>query len=203
MRVWITIAAVAASLSGCASINQHIDTPIPDTVALSTAETHYHSVLDALGPPAQLTSLPDGFAFLYESLIIRERQIGIQLTPGEMPGLFKLNYGRARAERHIHVLRFDEGGMLQAHGVFDGTQKLGNSITLQPIFSVTPTVKTTDLVQPPPQQNWGFSLFDPLPESLNANQSLDSGTAGFEIRGTPSDVGQRSLEFRGKPKKRR
>lgn len=42
---------------------------------------------------------------------------------------------------------------------------------------------------------WPEFCLRPLPETLNKAQSLDTGTAGIEQRGTAPTIGQRSLEI--------
>ena len=39
-------------------------------------------------------------------------------------------------------------------------------------------------------------MLRPLPQTLNAPQSIDDGRFGFEQRGTPDRAGQRALEMR-------
>jgi hypothetical protein len=38
-----------------------------------------------------------------------------------------------------------------------------------------------------------MSLLDRFPEALNAASDMDDGGHGLELRGTPTDVGQRTL----------
>ena len=43
---------------------------------------------------------------------------------------------------------------------------------------------------------WGMTLLRPLPETLNARQSLDTGANGLELTNTPVYAGQHTLEMR-------
>jgi hypothetical protein len=45
-----------------------------------------------------------------------------------------------------------------------------------------------------PSLRWGMSMLNPPPKTLNAANDIDAGMYGLEQRGTPSAVGQRTLE---------
>jgi hypothetical protein len=74
--------------------------------------------------------------------------------------------------------------------------ELGKGGSVQPIFALVPLVDTRHLASPHrPLNRWGMHLLQDLPVTLNAHQNLDTGQAGLELRGTPSKVGQRTLEM--------
>jgi hypothetical protein len=183
------------ALSGCASITNRIDRSLDSSVAeLTEDHTHYHKILDELGPPAQISSLSNGFAFQYEALQIDEQQIGFAVDI-EYFRWFKLAYGGARVKREVHTFVFDQDGYLEGYGNADFDEDVGKGVSYQFIVKVAQVVDTTHLEKPSAQHDWGFALLQPLPVTLNRAQSLDLGDHGMEQRGTPTAVGQRTLEL--------
>mgnify|MGYP001825126009 FL=1 len=182
-------------LGGCTLINKKIDKPLDSFSAeLTNSETHYYKILDELGPPAYISSLAVGFAFQYEALSIDEHQLGLS-TDMDLIRWFKLAYGKATVKRDVHTFIFNNEGYVQAYGDRRLQENVGKGLSLQFIVKVAPTVDTKYLEKPYPQNNWGFSLLQPLSMGLNRKQSLDSGNYGLEQRGTPTEVGQRTLEL--------
>ncbi|MEA3413371.1 MAG: hypothetical protein U9R74_17820 [Pseudomonadota bacterium] len=188
---------LAIYTSGCTIISKQYGAPL-DTSKIQPGDgpMDYRDALRALGPPARITALPGGFGFLYESLYIKERQIGLRGN-GDVLRFFKLAFGDADLERRTIQLVFDESGMLRAHASDVDLDPIGKGVGMQIFYQVQPVVDTRDLeltyVDP---LLWGLSQLQPLPETLNVGQSLDSGAAGFEMRGTPVAAGQRTLEMR-------
>ena len=70
---------------------------------------------------------------------------------------------------------------------------LGSGTSAQLLFTVESVVDTSFLDEDWDPNDWGSALLSPLPEGLNAASSVDLGRAGFELRGTPDSVGQRTL----------
>jgi hypothetical protein len=65
-------------LSGCSSLHKDVQSGAPlEQFSSETRRVTHHQVLDELGPPARLTASPNGFAFLYEDLLINELQLGV------------------------------------------------------------------------------------------------------------------------------
>jgi hypothetical protein len=193
----ILLCGFALVVAGCASIHKEIN-PLPDTTGLrfEDGKTHYHDVLDDLGPPSELTTLPGGFAFLYESLTLTEKQFGIS-SLHEILRYFKLALADSDVDREVLFFRFGEDGNLRAHGRADISDPLGMGVSIQFIISVLEVADTSEYERDFIDENqWGSSMFAPLPVSLNAGVSLESGNAGIEQRGTPRIVGQRTLEMR-------
>ena len=58
-----------------------------------------------------------------------------------------------------------------------------------------PVVDVDDLLNIMPQHQWGAASLAELPVTLNADNRPDLGQNGIEQRGTPTAVGQRSLEM--------
>jgi hypothetical protein len=191
----IVLLAMVTALGGCTTVNKEIDVPPPGRVSvLKTDGMHCYDVLDKLGPPAQITALPEGSAWFYHALVIKERQIGITL-PGDIGGLIKLAMAGADVTEQIQVFVFDTSGHLRSHGDLDATDDVGSGLAFQFFATVGQVVDTRYLEETPVQQDWGRGLLKPLPQTLNAGQSLGSGDRGAELRGTPKKVGQRTLEM--------
>ena len=152
-------------------------------------------IVELFGPPTHISALPDGMVMVYEYVDANEQQLGINL---DFLGLdwFKFAFGRAKAKRHGLLLIFDSDGLLRAQDFEKWTQKLGSGFGFQFFFVAMPTVDTRHLNMKPEQFSWGRAALEPLPVTLNAAQSLVSGSSGIEMRGTPDSVGQRTLEMR-------
>ena len=189
------IILIAALLSGCSYITKQMDEPIDSAVTESISnKTHYYDLMDQLGPPASISSLADGFAFQYETLQIDELQFGLSADV-DLFRWFKLSYGRAKVDREVHTFVFNKAGYVQAYGKKHIKDDAGKGISYQFIVKVAQVVDTQYLEKASPQRNWGFALLQPLPITLNREQSMDSGVSGLEQRGTPTAIGQRTLEF--------
>jgi len=184
-------------LSGCTSINKHVGGELEfESVGFANGETHYHEVLDQLGPPVLMTALPRGFAFLYESLYVRELQLGIAGSDGFLR-LFKLSLANTDLHRKSLLLHFGADGVLIAHGKLMTEEDLGSGGSIQPVLSLQQIVDTSDYEDDYIHTaDWGASMLRTLPQTLNTKQSLDSGFAGIEQGGTTTKVGQHTLEMR-------
>lgn len=185
---------IVACLAGCTSLTRSADTPIGDMAKAPIQNKHYYDVLDSFGPPAQITETSDGFAFLYESFTVRDRQIGISPNTDNVLSLIRVSKGRVKLEREILLITFDESGNARAAGVYSGNEKIGGSWVIQPIFGVAPSMDTSYLNAPPVQQGWGRESLRRVPQTLNRDEDLRTGRAGFQLIGTPTGAGQHSLE---------
>jgi len=181
-------------LGGCTSIHKQIDMLPRQDAPVVESGVHFHDILDSFGCPGQVTSVPGGFAFLYESLRVEERQFGISL-PGKLMKWFKMVFAKADTQRQIRVFLFDNNGLLDSHVFKSIHEDAGKGISVQFLVELGEIVDTRYLEATPGQNDWGFALLKPLPTTLNAAQSLDAGTHGLELRGTPTGAGQRSLEL--------
>ena len=145
--------------------------------------TTYADVLVALGPPAKVTALPSGFAFLYESTQVLQRGIALSVY------FIRVSVTKGDRVLDSYVVVFDERGLVIGH------EKLTKSVPLSMAFAVTiPTGgPPRELAASAPQHQWGMSLLNPLPQTLNTANDIDVGMHGLEQRGTPVAVGQRTL----------
>ena len=165
---------------------------------LLVGETNYSQVLNQLGPPSKVSALGNGLAFLYEHTRAAENQLGINLEIQPVPWLrwFKLTTARGKAKRQAFLLVFDEQGILQNQRFYEWDENLGGGSSVQFFIAVSSLVDTTQFKDAIGPHQWGSSLLRPLPQTLNARQSLDLGTGGFELQATPTKVGQHTLEMR-------
>jgi len=145
--------------------------------------TPYADVLVALGPPAKVTALPSGFAFLYESTQVLQRGIALSVY------FIRASVTKGDRVLDAYVVVFDERGLVVGH------EQITKSVPLSLTFAVTiPTGgPPRELIASAPQHHWGMSMLNPLPQTLNAANDIDAGMHGLEQRGTPIAIGQRTL----------
>lgn len=190
--------------SGCTMIGKRIGEPIAaERAGLEEGSTSAWRTVELLGPPTNMSALPDGLVMVYEYVDANEQQLGLNL---DFLGLnwFKMSFGRAKAQHEVLLLLYDSRGLLRASDFRNWTEDLGKGFGFQLFFVAMPTVDTRHLNAKPEQFSWGRTALEPLPVTLNAGQSLVNGSNGIEMRGTPDSVGQRTLEMttKGRRKKR-
>ncbi len=182
-------------ISGCSSFHTEIRKPLKEAaVPLVKGKTHVRTVVDELGPPHLVSSLPNGFVFHYEYHRIREFQWGVSLEALKLP-YFKVVKADSKLSESVRILIFDDRGILRTEGSEAWDEKLSGGVSVQWIVSVISLSDTSVFRQTPESVSWGRKLLDPLPKSLNARQSLAAGSHGVEITSSPAFVGQSSLEM--------
>lgn len=195
-----SIAAALVLLSaGCSVLRSSMDRrTTPPSAVLQAGETHFHAVLNELGPPSRITALPGGFAFLYECLDFRELQLGVS-GPGqalEWLALVKLTLADADLRHQAVLFHFRSDGYLLSVSSLDRREDVGMGGSVQMLFAVAPVVDTSGYEDDSTHSVlWGMSLLEPLPRILNAQQSLRTGRSGLELGGTPTRAGQHTLEM--------
>jgi len=185
--------------SGCSMLYTKIGNPVStEGLAMEPGKTRYDEVLNDLGPPNRMSSVSDGFAFLYEYLVFREMQIGISGPPQfQWLSLLKITVADVNLRHDILLLHFNSEGVLMSSTQTVSSEDLGMGGSVQPIVALKSVVDTSDYEDDAVMEiNWGSSLLRPLPEVLNIPQSLSSGAAGMEQSGTTAKVGQHTLEMR-------
>jgi hypothetical protein len=108
----------------------------------------------------------------------------------------KFAVASASADRQAFILTFDEQGILQTRRFLEHSEDLGTGGAIQLLLVVQELVGTSHLDDEIGPNDWGISLLRPLPQTLNIRQSLNTGTSGIEQKGTPTNVGQHTLELR-------
>lgn len=195
---------------GCTTLKTKKGVPIDLTKVKSEEQTtHYGTILRDLGPPDKLSALPNGFAFLYEYIVITEFQVGILLDSERTLGitvfpesafdfrsLFRFGFAQGHAERQVLLLTFDGEGRLVAQRYEEFDQDLGRGTGIQTFIGISSLVDNSHLEEEESQHNWGMSLLRPLHQTLNDSQSLETGISGLEQTGTPTGIGQHTLELR-------
>lgn len=185
--------------SGCSMLYTRIGSPVStEGLVMEPGETRYEEVLNDLGPPSRMSSVSDGFAFLYEYLVFREMQIGISGPPQfDLLSLLKITVADVNLRHDVLLLHFDSEGVLICSAQTASSEDLGMGGSVQPIVALKSVVDTSEYEDDALMEiNWGSALLRPLPEVLNLPQSLSSGAAGMERSGTTAKVGQHTLEMR-------
>jgi len=187
-------------LTGCSSLRTEVGQPLPEYSApLVEGTTRVETVVHDLGPPHAVSSLPDGFVFLYEYSRVSEFQFGLSLKFLHLP-YFKLIKADSNLSEAARILTFDEQGVLRAQGSAAWKEKLGGGGALQLIISVLSLTDTTAFRREPDPLTWGREDLQRPPVTLNSAQNLRSGSNGLQQRISPVFVGQATLEMtRPKP----
>jgi hypothetical protein len=181
-------------LCGCTVVTEELGESLPPVEQAAAQGATTGQVLDALGPPSQITALNDGYAFLYEHALIRERQLGLSVNYLWLR-YFKLALGSAEADREALLLTFGRDGRVSNSAFFEWTEDLGKGNSVQFIIAVMSVVDTGEITETPITLKWGGELLQSrLPESLNRQSSTITGLNGLEQSGTPTGAGQRTLE---------
>jgi hypothetical protein len=206
-------AGLGWSLVGCGQYSLLVDRRVPreHVAGFEEGGTRVSEVLSRLGPPSQISALPEGFAMLYEHLEIHEDQAFLQFgLVGDtvffggvrdpwVVDLFEwLEYlkagGAVGGVRHeALLLLFDRRRRLIGMRHSDDDKDLGFGLVFAPSFDSARVFNVNEQREKAPQLSWGMRLLRPLPDLLNASRDLDSGASGLERRDTPSGVGQQMV----------
>jgi hypothetical protein len=151
-----------------------------------------------LGPPIQVSALPDGFAFLYDHWEIGEYQLGISVN---YSFLRYLKYVKAwnYLKQDLLLMTFDNQGRLRGIGAEHRKDDLGGGSALQLIVSVASLTDASAFQTPADAHSWGAARLKRLPSALNSMQNLASGANGLQLRTASAYVGQHAMDMT-KPK---
>jgi hypothetical protein len=139
--------------------------------------------------------MPNGYVFMYESLDTKELQLGFSL-PIPFSKWFKFVVAQADYDHKVMTFQFNDNHLLVSSGGDDTPFDLGNSIAIQPVLTVQSMFDTSSVDNEIMHfTKWPAFCLLPLPQTINRAQSIDTGTAGLEQRGTAPVVGQRSPEL--------
>jgi hypothetical protein len=151
-------------------------------------------VMAAMGPPHRVAAAGSGYVFLYQHYDIEEDQIGLS-SEVQFLKWFKLSLASAEADELVTVMTFDQQDQLVTISHWKDLEELGQAGSMMLAIQFSSIIDSGRMTSDPwPVSDWGQSLLKPLPASLNEFSSPDSGAAGLELRGTPANVGQRTLE---------
>ena len=188
-RVWrlAVCAGLPVLLAACSISRADVGrTMTAEAVMFDPGQSTYGDVLDSLGPPGAISTLPTGFAFLYQAVQTRERGTGIHVSRFRAAAV----RGEGRFQAAVYV--FDHDGALEATVVDDRDQRLGWGFSIG--LTKARAANVAALSSFSSAHRWGAGLARALPRTLNAHSDPDAGDRGLEQRGTPVKVGQRSLE---------
>ncbi len=189
--------AVGLLGSGCAFLTRELGEPLPlDEIGDIKAQSNYSQVLEKFGPPTKMSALPDGMTFQYEYIELKERQYGL-IFPGKIGNWIKAVFAKADVSYEVMVFNFDEEGTLRSYGTDAWNSNAGSGFSVTLIFSVGSLTDTEKYQQAMTNTlEWGAALTKPPLQTLNAQQSLNTGANGVELTATATSVGQHSLELR-------
>ena len=182
-------------LQGCTQWSYELGQPLSQS-NIPTAEDALSltAVLAELGPPQRISSAPSGYVMGWEYWQVRENSLGVSL--GAMGADFlSVDWGRADVSGEFLLLTFDREHRLSGSTLSKWTGGIGSGSAIQPFFGVVDVVEVGDLVGRMPQHRWGATRLLPLPEAINSASRPDMGDTGIQQRGTPTGVGQQSLEM--------
>lgn len=180
--------------TGCSHLTSEIGPPLPEIPQITIGKSTEHDVLREVGVPSQVSATPAGVVFLYEHNDVREFQVGITVNRSVVKW-FKFVYGRSWLTHDAWLLCFDTNLVLQAWGREDWRTPLGQGAAAQLVVQAQTLVDSTPVRRPASQHQWGEMSLDPLPQALNADQSLQDGRFGLEQTLDPTAVGQHTLEM--------
>jgi len=180
-------------LQACSQWRYDLGTPLPD-IALPPQDTPLREALALLGPPIRMTATDTGFVLAWEHWHILENEVGISL--GALGADFlSADWGEMRVKGEFLLLTFDSRHKLTAATRSNWDNVGGGGQAIQPFFGFVSVVDSDDLLQPLPQHRWGSAYLQRLPGTLNQESSPDSGQSGLQQRGTPTAIGQQSLQM--------
>ncbi len=193
LRVFLPVALCA--LSGCSSFRTEMGRPLTaQSKEFAEDRTRVDAVVQELGPPHQVSRLPEGFVFQYEYSRISEFQLGFSMN---LPIVRWFKFLRAwnYLEQQALVLTFDEKGVLRGAGCGNWQESLGGGGGVQFLFVVMSFSDVSDFLRPAEAHAWGKTLLQPPPVALNSAQSLRTGEHGLQQRIAPDYAGQHTLEM--------
>jgi hypothetical protein len=202
----VLVVVLPLVLSGCSQFRTELGKPLSvHKGAFVEGETSVQTIIHELGPPNQVSALPDGVAFLYDHTQIAENQIGVSVNVAVLRFL-KFVKARSYVDQDILLLTFDDEGRLRGVGAHHWKEDLGGGTAVQLIFSAISLSDASAFRRPSDTHSWGAAWLRPLPSALNSGQTLRSGAHGLQLRSAPSYAGQQTLEMvkpkKNKPKKR-
>ncbi|GJM15839.1 MAG: hypothetical protein DHS20C13_11660 [Thermodesulfobacteriota bacterium] len=194
-RLYPTLFLFILVFTSCTVISKDIDRNVTvKNTSFELSKTHFSEVIEQVGPPSKLSKYNNGLVFLYESINIKENQIGLSADYNILKWL-KFSYAKGVAERQVLLLIFDNKGFLISQNYKEFEENLGSGQAIDYLFSIESLVDASKLEEDPSSLTWGSSLLKPLPEALNSPHNLGTGESGVEQLGAPNTVGQHSLEL--------
>lgn len=180
-------------LQACSQWRYDLGAELP-AVELPAQDTSLREVLVLLGPPLRMTATDTGYVLAWEHLHISENELGFSL--GALGADFlSADWGEMRIKGEFLMLTFSRDHRLTAATRSTWDNSGGGGQAIQPFVGFISVVDTDDLREPLPQHRWGGAHLQRLPGTLNQDSSPDTGRSGLQQRGTPSAIGQQSLQM--------
>lgn len=182
-------------LSACTLWHYDLGTPLSEADLPEQGEqVSLGEALVRLGPPQRLSAAGEGYVLAWEHWLIDEETLGVRL--GALGAdIMSIDWGQARVRAQFLLLTFDKEHQLTGSTFSEWDSKLGGGQAIQPFFSFVSLVDVDDLVDRMPQHRWGMSSLKRMTRALNRDSNSDTGQNGLEQRGTPTTIGQQSLEM--------
>ena len=182
-------------LAACSQYYYDLGDPLsPAQVPDLEAQLVLGDVLSRLGPPQRISATTSGYVLAWEHWDISETKLGFSLGFAGADVL-SVDWGKARAKGEFLLLGFNHDHQLTDATFTEWDKDAGGGQAIQPLGGLVSVVDVDDLLNRMPQHRWGAASLDELPVTLNADNRPDMGQNGIEQRGTPTAVGQRSLEM--------
>jgi len=186
---------MAAALSAaCSVVELRIDRDLDLTVCegFTEGEASLGDVLASLGPPVEFGARGGEIALLYESVRLRESQLGLSLGTVIKPSAgdyFKFSYGSSGTRRKAALFLFGEDRVLEAVDIIQFAEPFGRSGSIQVIVTVNEVVGMGGLRASP-------DAFVDARELLKGIQWSQNSTHGalVELRGARNRMGQHALD---------
>ncbi|MAT93121.1 MAG: hypothetical protein CME59_11030 [Halioglobus sp.] len=189
-----SLLAACLILSACTQWRFNLGSPLKKLELPPESVTYLSEVLVMLGPPQRISASDGGYVLAWEHWHVKENALGFSL--GLLGADFmSIDVGDMYAKGEFLLATFDREHRLSSVSRSTWDNRGGGGRAVQPFFSFVDVVETGDLVGRLPQHRWGASMLQRLPEALNDGSDPDAGENGLEQRGTPPNVGQRSLEM--------
>lgn len=181
---------------GCARIQTIAgEVTVPDSSPALQTRAHYSDVLRIPGPPSSISTLADGYVFLYQRVEVTERQWGLILI-GTVLKYLKAVSAKTRTQMDLAIFVFDQDGLMVAEAFDSLKTDAGGGFSFTLFFKLQGLSATEEYIQTLERNlDWGMALTRPLPQTLNREHGLDFGIGSIEVVPTGGVVGQSSLEM--------
>ena len=151
-------------------------------------------ILADLGPPQRVSAAGSGYVLAWEHWEIIEDKLGLSL--GALgTDVLSFDWGRAQIKGEFLLVTFDQEHRVTSSTMAEWNSQAGGGRAIQPLVSLVSLVDVGDLVEDLPHHQWGSALLEPIPQALNTDSRPDMGQSGIQRRGTPTGIGQQSLEI--------
>ncbi len=193
----LVVLAAVCMLAGCSIMTYQLGTEkvTPEDVPDPGQSRGLTDVLADLGPPNRLPATPAGYVLAWESWYVRRSKIGLSLMPAGVD-LLSIDWGDAVIQGDFLLLHFSRDHKLVASGYSSSESNAGGGQGFQPLFGFVDVADVDDMTGPMPHHHWGGFILNKHPVTLNVDNHMDTGQNGIQQRGTPTGVGQHSLEMR-------